>query len=114
MWKPTLEEIERLYEQHAKHLEATHWGKFLALAPDGRFIVGDDDVEVVEEALRQFGQGNFVLRKVSVFYTDIVRHFPNRTVSHHYPYIEVNWRIWNIERQDWAYADTGFEGAEKA
>ena len=47
MWRPTVDEIERLYERHAKHLEATHWGKFLALAPDGRYLVGDNDVTVV-------------------------------------------------------------------
>ncbi len=111
MWKPTIEEIERLYEKHAKQLEATHWGKFLALAQDGRFIVGEDDVEVVGEAIKQFGQGNFVLLRVGTLYTDIVRLLPARAVSQRYPYLEVAWRARHIDRQDWAYADTGFEGA---
>jgi hypothetical protein len=111
MWRPTVDEIEQLYERHAKHLEATHWGKFLALAPDGRYLVGDDDVAVVEEAIKQFGQGNFVLLRVGVLYSDIVRHLPTRVTSQRYPYLEVTWRVRHIERDDWAYADTGFEGA---
>lgn len=110
MWRPTVEEIEQLYQQHAKHLEAVHWGKFLALAPDGRYLVGDDDVAVVEEAIKQFGQGNFVLLRVGVLYSDIVRHLPTRVVSQRYPYLEVAWRARHIERNDWAYADTGQKG----
>ncbi|MCX7969261.1 MAG: hypothetical protein N3B10_12380 [Armatimonadetes bacterium] len=111
MWKPTVDEIERLYEKHAKQLEATHWGKFLAITSDGQFILGEDDVEVVEEAIERFGRGNFVLLRVGAIYTDIVRHLPMRVVSQRYPYLEVNWRARHVERQDWAYADTGFEGA---
>jgi len=111
MWRPTVDEIEQLYERHAKHLEATHWGKFLALAPDGRYLVGEDDVAVVEEAIKQFGRGNFVLLRVGLLYSDIVRHLPTRVVSQRYPYLEVAWRVRHIERNDWAYADTGFEGA---
>lgn len=27
MWKPTIEEVERLYEKHAKQLETSHLGR---------------------------------------------------------------------------------------
>jgi predicted aspartyl protease len=110
MWRPTTDEIRRLYEQHAKHLEADHWGKFLALASDGRYLVGDDDLALVEEALKVFGQGNFVLLRVGTIYADIIRHLPQRVVSTNYPYLEVAWSVRHLARQDLAYADTGFEG----
>lgn len=86
-------------------------GQISGFSPDGRYLVGEDDVAVVEEAIKQFGQGNFVLLKVGVLYSDIVRHLPTRVVSQRYPYLEVAWRVRHIERSDWAYADTGFEGA---
>jgi len=86
-------------------------GQISGFSPDGRYLVGEDDVAVVEEAIKQFGQGNFVLLKVGVLYSDIVRHLPTRVVSQRYPYLEVAWRVRHIERSDWAYADTDFEGA---
>ena len=110
MWKPTIEEIERLYEKHAKQLEATHWGKFLALAPDGRFIVGDDDVEVFVEAMGQFGEGNFVLLRIGERDVDVLRRVDLLTRSELYPFVEVEWSVRQFIRRDWAYADTGFEG----
>lgn len=110
MWRPTMDEIHHLYEQHAKHLEADHWGKFLALASDGCYLIGDDDVALVEEALKVFGRGNFVLLRVGTIYADIIRHLPQRVVSTNYPHLEVAWAVRHLARQDWAYADTGFEG----
>jgi hypothetical protein len=32
--------------------------------PDGQVIIDEDDVKVVDRALKQFGPGNFVLLKV--------------------------------------------------
>lgn len=111
MWKPTIEEIDQLYEKHAKHLEATHWGKFLALAPDGRFIVGDDDVAVFAEAIQKFGEGNFVLMRVGEKDVDILRQATlSSQQSNLYPFVEVEWAVRQFHRRDWAYADTGFEG----
>ncbi|MFN3423035.1 MAG: hypothetical protein ACK40X_15075, partial [Armatimonadota bacterium] len=109
MWKPTIEEVERLYEKHAKQLEETHWGKFLALTPDGRYIVGDDDVEVIDEAVKKFGQGNFVLMKVGTKSAYRLRHA--RVVSQRYPFLEVDWQVRQHSERSQAYADTGFEGA---
>ena len=110
MWRPTIDEIEQLYERHAKHLEATHWGKFLALAPDGRYLVGDDDVAVFVEAIQQFGQGNFVLLRVGEKDVDILRQVGFAVSSARYPFVEVEWEILRYRHRDWAYADTGFEG----
>ncbi len=84
MWQPTLEETLQLYQRHAKHLEATHWGQYLALASDGRFIVGDDDVAVFLEAVQRLGEGNFVLLRVGEM--DVLRQVSGSVVSGHYPY----------------------------
>jgi len=109
VWRPTVDEIEQLYERHAKHLEATHWGKFLALAPDGRYLVGEDDVAVVEEALKKFGQGNFVLMRVGTKSAYRMRQV--QVISQRYPFLEVDWQVGQHRERTWAYADTGFEGA---
>lgn len=110
MWKPTVDEIERLYERHAKQLEATHWGKFLALASDGRFIVGDDDLEIFLKAMQHFGEGNFVLIRIGEKSVDVLRQVSQSVRSNIYPFLEVAWSVRHFRQQDWAYAETGFEG----
>ncbi len=110
MWEPTVDEVLQLYERYCKSLEATHWGQYLALAPDGRYIVGEDDVAVVDEALQQFGAGNFVLLRVG----EIAAYKLRRTgfvSSHRYPFLKTDWQVGRHRERSWAYADTGFEGA---
>jgi hypothetical protein len=41
---------EQLYEQYAKPLEAEHAGQFIAVAPDGRTVLGDTMLEVARGA----------------------------------------------------------------
>jgi hypothetical protein len=53
---------ERLYDLYAKPLEAEHAGKFIAIAPDGRVMVGDTMREVAIGATEAFGRGNFLFR----------------------------------------------------
>ncbi len=110
MWKPTIDEVERLYEKHVKQLEETHWGKFLALTPDGRYIISDDDVAIFAEAMQQFGEGNFILLRVGERDVDILRQANLSVTSNLYPFVEVEWAVQQFRQQDWAYADTGFEG----
>ena len=57
-------ERQRLYEKHGKPLEDEHGGEFLAIAFDGRTIVGKDDGEVLRKAIKDLGSGNFVLARV--------------------------------------------------
>jgi hypothetical protein len=85
---PTWKEVEQLYERYARHLEATHWGRYLSLAWDGRYIVGEDDVTVMEEGLRQFGQGKFMLLRVGDLAVDTLRRVfagatPHRPLPRH-------------------------------
>ena len=55
---------EELYDRFVKGLESKHRGAFAAVRADGQIIVDKDDVKVVDQALKQFGPGNFVLLKV--------------------------------------------------
>ncbi|MHB8573848.1 MAG: hypothetical protein ACYDCQ_00810 [Dehalococcoidia bacterium] len=57
-----LAESDRLYEQFAKPLEAEHWGEFVAIAPDGRSILGETANQVGRAAMAAFGPGNFVFK----------------------------------------------------
>ena len=57
-----MEQSEKLYDQYAKPLEQDHWGEYVAIAPDGRTVVGTDLMEVSNQALTQFGRGSFVFK----------------------------------------------------
>ncbi len=59
-----LPNAEELYDRFVKNLEPQHSGAFVAVRPDGQIVVGKDDVTVVDQALKQFGAGNFILLKV--------------------------------------------------
>lgn len=58
------EEDKRLYETYGKALEASHRGEFVAIGPDGEIILGNDDLEVAQQAMAAFGSGNFALTRV--------------------------------------------------
>jgi hypothetical protein len=53
-----------LYERFVKPLAAQHQGEFVAINVDGRVIFDKNDINVVDQALKQFGPGTFVLLKV--------------------------------------------------
>lgn len=53
-----------LYERFVKPLETQHQGEFVAVNTDGRVIFDKNDLTVVDQALKQFGPGTFVLLKV--------------------------------------------------
>ena len=53
------EEDRCLYEMYGKPLEKSHKGKYLAIGPAGRTILGEDDNEVFRQGIETFGSGNF-------------------------------------------------------
>jgi hypothetical protein len=53
---------ERLYDLYAKRLEAEHAGKFIAISPDGQFMIGDTMRDVAVRATEAFGRGNFLFK----------------------------------------------------
>ena len=50
------ERLLRLYEPF-RFLEAEHWGQFLVVSSGGNYVVGHDELEVLDEALAKFGPG---------------------------------------------------------
>ena len=50
-----LKQGHELYERYAKPLEAGHWGEFVAIAPDGRTMLGDNPYQIDIEAWNAFG-----------------------------------------------------------
>ena len=52
------------YECFVKPLETQHQGEFVAVNADGRVIFDKNDITVVDQALKQFGPGTFVLLTV--------------------------------------------------
>ena len=64
-WASTrIKEDERLYELYGKPLEEDHPSKFVAIGPDGKTILGDDDAQVLLEAIEKFGSGNFAFTRI--------------------------------------------------
>ena len=62
----TNEEMEAFYERYVRPLEKEHWGKFVAVGLDGRVLLGEEELTVFQEALREFGSGNFVMMRVGL------------------------------------------------
>ena len=57
-------EDDRLYDQIGPSLEATHRGQYIAIGRTGEFLVGSDDIAVLDQALAKFGRGNFAFRRI--------------------------------------------------
>ena len=57
-------EDDRLYERYGKPLEPDHTGEFVAIGPDGKTVLGRDELAVAEQAVQRFGAGNFALRRI--------------------------------------------------
>jgi hypothetical protein len=55
---------QELYDRYGKPLEASHKGEYVAIGPEGRTILGKTDVEVLEQAIKAFGSGNFALKRI--------------------------------------------------
>lgn len=57
-----LEQADKLYEQYGRPLEQECWGEYIAIFPDGRFLLGKSRLEVLDQALAQFGPGSFLFK----------------------------------------------------
>ncbi len=58
------EEDDRLYKKYGKPLEQGHSGEFVAIGPDGQYILDSDELALAVQALSRFGRGNFALRRI--------------------------------------------------
>jgi hypothetical protein len=52
----------RLYERYARPLEAEYWGTFVAIAEDGRTLLGADWLEVAQQAKEKLGRGTHLFK----------------------------------------------------
>jgi hypothetical protein len=55
-------DAQQLYERYGTPLEAEHWGKYVAISPEGKIILGRTLLEVLQQASAAFGPGNFVFK----------------------------------------------------
>jgi hypothetical protein len=54
---------DELYERYARPLEAEHrGGEFIIIAPDGRYVLGDSLLDVMDKASRELGLGHYGYR----------------------------------------------------
>ena len=58
------EKDDHLYERFGQPLERAHAGEFVAIADNGRTILGKDEVSVALQAIETFGRGTFALRRI--------------------------------------------------
>ena len=61
--EPDLKRVsDALYEKYGRPLEAEHWGEFVAIMADGRWVLGQTVAEVLDTAVAAFGPGTFVFK----------------------------------------------------
>jgi len=53
---------EELYERYGVPLEREHLGKFVAIAEDGRTLLGDSLNDVADRVVEKLGLGSFVFK----------------------------------------------------
>ncbi len=57
-----MQKSEELYNRYGKPLEEQHRGEFLAISPDGKYLLGGTLLEVMKKATATFGPGNFIFK----------------------------------------------------
>ena len=55
---------DRLDDQFAARLEATHQGHSVSIGQSGEILVGPDDIALLDQALATFGSGKFAFRRI--------------------------------------------------
>lgn len=62
--KKRLRDDDKIYLLFGKSLEPEHNGEFVAISRKGEIIISVNDIEVLQKALKKFGSGNFVFRRI--------------------------------------------------
>jgi hypothetical protein len=57
-----LERADELYESYGVPLEPDHWGEFLAISEDGRFVVAQSLLDLADRSVEELGPGAFAYR----------------------------------------------------
>lgn len=53
---------DALYERYGRPLEREHWGKYVAIAESGQFVLGESLTETMERATGTLGRGTIIFR----------------------------------------------------
>jgi hypothetical protein len=65
---------EHLYERYGKRYLESHYGKWIAISPEGQVIIRDTASETGVAAVEAFGSGNFAIRKLAELSGHELRH----------------------------------------
>jgi hypothetical protein len=60
--QPIQDRAELLYEQYGKPLEKTHFGKYIAISPNGKTLIGNTLIEIIQRAKTALDPGNFIFK----------------------------------------------------
>ena len=109
--KRSFEQTDRLYEQYGKPLEAEHWGKYLAVHPDGRTILEDDYYILKDRAFDEFGMKFHVFKigpRTAIRWTSFRRVSEEVNDYTRFPYLPVVVSLGGRPISVDALIDTGF------
>jgi hypothetical protein len=53
---------EALYDRYGKPLESEHWGEFVAISREGRFVLASTRRDALQKATDELGMGSFVFK----------------------------------------------------
>ena len=53
---------DKLYQKYGKPLEQDHWGDYLAIAKDGKTVIGKDLQKVAKKAFETLGPASFLYK----------------------------------------------------
>ena len=53
-----LAEMDAVYDRYVQPLEAEHMGRFVAVTPDGRTLLGESVSDVTDKVLEAVGRGS--------------------------------------------------------
>ncbi len=65
IWFPFTKEVaEALYDHYVRPLEGQFWGRLAAVNKEGQVLVGEDEIELTQKAIEQFGKGKFIVFRI--------------------------------------------------
>lgn len=59
---PQKSESDKVYQKFVKPLEKEYWGKFIAITPEGKFLIESDLVKATAKGIEKLGSGNFLFK----------------------------------------------------
>jgi hypothetical protein len=57
-----LEQSDALYERYGKPLEKAHWGRYVAISHDGKTLIADTVLDLMQQAKTTLGPGSFIFK----------------------------------------------------